>query len=74
MRESGSGHWVAPAVLAGLAYAAVGIVFGWLAGAATSHQMNIAVALVAWPAIAAVPAYIVTLALGAVLSRIPRRT
>ena len=141
VRESGSGHWLGPALLAGLAYAAVGIVFGWLAGAAASHQMNFfwrwgawavsaavyaahigyeryalrsstgpmarhvavavalggfglavaagvhalsvpsrnqnlglyALALVAWPAITAVPAFVFTLALGAVLSRLPRR-
>ena len=139
--RSGSGHWLGPALLAGLIYAGVGVVFGFLAGAAASHQMNLfwrwgawavcavvyaahigyerfglrnstgstalhvaaavalggfglavaagahalsaasqspnlrlyALALVAWPAITALPAYIVTLVLGAVLSRLPRR-
>lgn len=134
-------RWLAPALLAGLTYAAVGVIFGFVAGAATSHGMNLfwrwgawavsaavytthigyerfglrsstgsmafhvavavglggfglavaagvhalfiparnsnlrlyALALVAWPAITAVPSYVVTLVLGAVLSRLPRR-
>lgn len=141
MRRSGNFHWFGPALLAGFLYAGVGVVFGFLAGAAVSHQMNLfwrwgawavcaaiyaahigyerlglpnstgstalhvaaavalggfglavaagvhalfgssqspnlrlyALALVAWPVITALPAYIVTLVLVAVLSRLPRR-
>jgi hypothetical protein len=140
-RETVQAHWLAPTLLAGLTYATVGVVFGFLAGATASHAMNLfwrwgawavsgavyaahvgyerfglrtstgsmafhvavavglggfglavaagvhalfmpsrnmnlrlyALALVAWPVITAVPAYVVTLVLGAVLARLPRR-
>lgn len=46
-------RWLGPALLAGSAYAAVGVVFGVLAGAAGSHQMTIFWRWAAWAVSAA---------------------
>jgi hypothetical protein len=140
--ETHNARWLVPALLAGFAYATVGVVFGFFAGTAASHTLNIfwrwaawvvsaavyaghigferfglrhstgvtarhvaaaaafgglglavaagahavfgssrnlnlslyALALVAWPVLTGVPAYLAALVVGAALSRLPRRT
>jgi hypothetical protein len=48
MDASGRRNWVQAAILVGLVYAAAGILFGAMSGAAASSQMRVAWRLAAW--------------------------
>jgi hypothetical protein len=54
VRETRNARWLVPAVLAGVAYAAVGVLFGFFAGTAASHTMNFFWRWAAWAVCAAV--------------------
>ena len=48
MRLRGRGNWIAAALLAGVCYLVVGVVFGAFAGRTDSHQIRFAWRLAAW--------------------------